>query len=126
MNDGLRAALLELLDEYHLGDMIYDVRSRFVEDGSHKGSAWEHPKVVRFGEIVVLLRKEVEAILANRCRGCGAYDGIKCSKGCPSDRTKLPDGRWLNEPWCPSCGVQPEMRASSDCNDQTYHSAPAD
>lgn len=47
----LEEAIVYLLDEFHLGDKVYDVRSRAVEGGEpFDGNSWDHPAVVRFNE----------------------------------------------------------------------------
>ncbi len=42
-------AIAYLLDEFHLGDQVYTVRSRACEkgDGFH-GNSWDHPDVLKF------------------------------------------------------------------------------
>lgn len=59
MDEETKEALRELLDDYHLEDFIYDVREGLDLPADFEGSTWEHPKVVRFGEIVTTLRESL-------------------------------------------------------------------
>lgn len=56
----------ELLDDYHLEDFIYNVRDNLDLIEEFEGSTWDHPRVVRFGEIVTTLRAAID-----RARGEG-------------------------------------------------------
>ncbi len=47
--------LRELFDEsapWSLGDWIYDVRSRAMDNGMWEGSSWDHPDVKRYGDLL--------------------------------------------------------------------------
>lgn len=47
-------AIVALINEFHLGDMIYTVRE--TADMTHfTGNSWEHPRVQRFSAIVDVL-----------------------------------------------------------------------
>ena len=51
-------AVAYLLDEFYLGDKVYDVRSRALEtDGVFAGNSWEHPAVTKFSEAVKALEE---------------------------------------------------------------------
>ena len=61
----VKAEVKELLQVYHIGDCIYDVRERVCEDEEDTTdqlsvSNWEHPKVKRFAEIVEILEAWVK------------------------------------------------------------------
>lgn len=57
----LPEAIDYLLDEFHLGDYVYDVRSRAVESGEpFEGNSWDHPKVLKFAEAVKALQRAKE------------------------------------------------------------------
>ncbi len=52
----LSEAIVYLLDEFHLGDKIYDVRSRAVDtDRAYVGKSWDHPAVKKFNDAVAAL-----------------------------------------------------------------------
>jgi len=52
----LHEAIVYLLDDFHLGDKIYEVRARAVENNSsYQGNSWDHPAVTRFNEAVMTL-----------------------------------------------------------------------
>lgn len=52
----LHEAIVYLLDEFHLGDSIYAVRSRAVESGDDfAGNSWDHPAVKKFYDAVMAL-----------------------------------------------------------------------
>lgn len=56
----LLAALKVLLKE-NLGDWIYDVRARAVEDGDgFEGNSWDHPRVTVFSEAVTTISNAVK------------------------------------------------------------------
>jgi hypothetical protein len=57
----LKEAIRILLKEEHLEDWIYDVRERTHEDSGWKGDSWEHPRVVRFGEVCNTLKEYLNA-----------------------------------------------------------------
>lgn len=60
MDNELKQALHELLTVYHIGDYVYDVRERACETGEKfEGNSWDHPKVVRFAEIIGILKSYV-------------------------------------------------------------------
>ena len=65
-SEGVEQGLRELLDDYDLGGMVYDVRENLVVTADFEGSTWDHPKVVRFGEIVATFRAAID-----RARGGG-------------------------------------------------------
>ena len=45
----LHDAVVYLLDEFHLGDKVYDAREQAVSrDPSFPGDSWQHPYVLRF------------------------------------------------------------------------------
>ncbi len=60
MDEEVVHAIRVLLNVYHLEDMIYDVRENLELPSDFEGSTWEHPKVVRFGELVQVLKAAVE------------------------------------------------------------------
>lgn len=53
----LKEAIVYLLDEFHLADQVYTVRSRAVESGDPTfiGNSWEHPAVTKFSEAIEAL-----------------------------------------------------------------------
>ena len=53
----LKEAITYLLDEFHLEDKVYNVRSRSMEeDRSFAGNSWEHPAVLKFAEACEALK----------------------------------------------------------------------
>lgn len=60
MDDELKQAIKELVTKFALGDMVYTVRERTIEDEEYEGDSWEHPDVLRFSEIVTILENAVE------------------------------------------------------------------
>ena len=55
--ENVKQALRELLENYDLAGMVYDVRENLELTADFEGSTWDHPKVVRFGDIVTILRE---------------------------------------------------------------------
>jgi len=54
-------AIRALLDEYQIGDYVYDVRSTALEeDPEYTGESWEHPTVKRFADVLDTLRRHIE------------------------------------------------------------------
>jgi hypothetical protein len=52
----LKEAIRVMVKEEHLGDWVYDVRSRAMESGDgYKGNLWHHPRVNRFCEALKVL-----------------------------------------------------------------------
>jgi hypothetical protein len=61
MNEELRKAIDDLLNKFHLGDFVYDIRSRASESGErYEGRSWDHPDVKRFSEVVTILEKAIK------------------------------------------------------------------
>ena len=61
----LREAIKALVEEYNLDDRIYDVRERILGfddwcEANPETSTWEHPKVIRFGEVCMVLKRAVD------------------------------------------------------------------
>lgn len=56
----LKEALKVILEEEHIGDFIYNVRERAVQDPSYKGDSWHHPRVKRYGDAVARLTEELK------------------------------------------------------------------
>lgn len=50
----LQPVLKYLLDEIHVADWVYQIRERADLTG-YEGSSWEHPDVVRFGNMMKAL-----------------------------------------------------------------------
>jgi hypothetical protein len=59
MTPELRAAIDALLNEFHIGDYVYDVRERAAGDSTHMGNTWEHPKVKQFNACIEVLRRSL-------------------------------------------------------------------
>lgn len=56
-----KEAARALIEEFHIGDYIYRVRERAIEeDPGFSGNSWHHPKVTRFNEICKTLRAFAE------------------------------------------------------------------
>lgn len=54
----LEEAIVYLLDEFHLGDCVYDVRERAIaSDPAFTEESWTHPKVRQFAEAVDTLER---------------------------------------------------------------------
>ncbi len=54
-------AIDALVNEFHIGDYVYNVRERVTEDrewfmANPQASSWDHPKVKRFSDAVTALR----------------------------------------------------------------------
>jgi len=56
----LDEAIKILVEEFSIGDYVYDVRERAGGTEGHTGSSWEHPKVLRFSEAVTVLEQHVK------------------------------------------------------------------
>ena len=53
----MREAVKYLLEDFHLEDKVYDVRSRAAESGDGwEGNLWEHPAVNKFSEACMALK----------------------------------------------------------------------
>ena len=67
MDEELRAALNDLVNEFGIEDSVYNIRES-VADGDDGGwfaanpdkSSWDHPKVQRFGECVEIIKRALE------------------------------------------------------------------
>jgi hypothetical protein len=58
----IKEAIKILLEEEFIEDWIYDVRDLASSSGDgFKGNMWDHPRVIRFGEICSVLKKFSEA-----------------------------------------------------------------
>ena len=55
--EDIKRVVLELLNDYSLGDQAYAIREGLDLPADFEGSTWHHPKVTRFGEIVAKLRE---------------------------------------------------------------------
>ena len=51
----LRTAIKILVEEEHIGDFVYNVRERALDDSNYKGNSWDHPRVKRFSDAVTAL-----------------------------------------------------------------------
>jgi hypothetical protein len=89
----LQEAIAYLLDEFHLGDYVYQVKERITEP--FDGSLWDHPKVTKFSEAVKAL--ETSRVLtveqARKKLEMEPTDEIIP----PSDPTSIPEGAKCQE-----------------------------
>ena len=54
----LKEAIVALLDEFAIGDNIYNVRERAVgNDPTFTGNSWDHPQVTRYQECLTALEE---------------------------------------------------------------------
>ena len=66
MDKELKQALDDLINKYHIGDYIYDVRSRVGDDDNNwfiknpNASSWDHPDVLKFTECISIIKKALE------------------------------------------------------------------
>lgn len=62
------AALKVVLVDEALGDFIYTVRDRALDDddNSFAGSSWDHPRVIAFGHAVDVLERFYKEMTAER------------------------------------------------------------
>jgi len=57
----LKEAIRILIEEEHMEDWIYHVKSAAAEDGSRwKGSLWDHPRVQRYSEVCKVLKDHLK------------------------------------------------------------------
>lgn len=59
----LEDAIVALVDEFSIGDMIYHVRES-SDYREFAGNSWDHPRVVKFSDAVVALTEEAKRIKA--------------------------------------------------------------
>jgi len=66
----VRGAIAGLLDEAHIEDFIYDVRSRAAESApaGYAGSTWDLPAVVRYSDACATLRQYLTVDRAYRAK----------------------------------------------------------
>lgn len=57
----LDEAIVALVDEFSLGDFIYNVREN-LDLRDFKGNSWDHPRVMRFSDAVVALTVRAKEI----------------------------------------------------------------
>jgi len=55
----LKEAIKILIEDEFLGDFVYDIRERCLDD-EFKGNSWDHPRVLRFNDAVNRLREELK------------------------------------------------------------------
>lgn len=65
MDEKLKQAIDDLVNKFHIGDMVYDIRERVVGDGSDfwkdpNANSWNHPDVIRYSECVEILKKVIK------------------------------------------------------------------
>ena len=53
---------LRVLMRESLGDFIYTIRERVLEDGTFKGSTWDHPRVRAWGEACKAIGRHVASL----------------------------------------------------------------
>jgi hypothetical protein len=61
----LDEAIVALIDEFSIGDSIYEVRERSLNDrewyqANPHATSWDHPKVTRFSEAVSTLEEHAK------------------------------------------------------------------
>ncbi len=64
MDEELKAALSDLVNDYGIEDYAYTVRENTYgddwDDANPDKSSWDHPKVKRFGECVDIIKRAIE------------------------------------------------------------------
>jgi hypothetical protein len=60
----LAQAIDDLVNKFHLGDFVYEIRERVSGSEWFKdhptANAWDHPDVVRFGKCIEILKRSIE------------------------------------------------------------------
>lgn len=55
----IKAVIKELLEDFNVGDMIYNVRES-TDMSDFDGDSWDHPRVKRFSDLVSELEEYVK------------------------------------------------------------------
>jgi len=54
----LAEQIIEVLHDEHVGDFVYEIREHAREgDSTFTGNSWEHPRVIRWGQMATNVEK---------------------------------------------------------------------
>jgi len=65
VDEELKVALSDLINDYGIEDYVYNIREQVLDDtewfdANPDKSSWDHPKVERYGELIETIKGAIE------------------------------------------------------------------